>query len=36
MTTTDESAQLERELGQQRVENAYYRDCYTRIRNWLP
>ncbi|KAJ5743313.1 hypothetical protein N7533_010415 [Penicillium manginii] len=28
MTTTDESAQLERELGQQRVENAYYRDCY--------
>ncbi|CAI7635181.1 unnamed protein product [Penicillium pancosmium] len=28
MDTIDEIAQLERELGQQRVENAYYRDCY--------
>ncbi|KAJ5974748.1 hypothetical protein N7481_008455 [Penicillium waksmanii] len=28
MATIDEIAQLERELGQQRVENAYYRDCY--------
>ncbi|KAJ5742252.1 hypothetical protein N7533_011661 [Penicillium manginii] len=29
MATIDEIAQLERELGQQRVENAYYRDYYT-------
>jgi hypothetical protein len=28
MATIDEIAELERQLGQQRVENAYYRDCY--------
>ncbi|KAJ5749481.1 hypothetical protein N7533_006509 [Penicillium manginii] len=28
MATIDDIEELERELGQQRVENAYYRDCY--------